>query len=196
MIDAIRGEMAHVGTDHVVIDTGSVSYRVDCPTETLRQCHDRRIDQVFVHLIVREDTIQLYGFGSPEERELFRKLLTVGQVGPRLALQVLSALPRRAFIDAIANNDVSRLTAVKGIGTKTAQRILIDLRDKVGGVGEADPADIFLTNSEETALRALTSKALGFSAREARHAIEQLRGEEMTTEELIRRGLAILGRGS
>jgi len=196
MIDAIRGEIARVGTDHVVIDTGSVSYRVDCPTETLRQCHARQIDQVFVHLIVREDTIQLYGFSSPEERELFRKLLTVGQVGPRLALQVLSALPRRAFIDAIAKNDVGRLTAVKGIGTKTAQRILIDLRDKLGGVGEADPTDIFLTQSEETALRALTSRALGFSAREARHAIEQLRGEDMTTEELTRRALAILGRGA
>lgn len=196
MIDAIRGEIAFVGSDYVVIDTGSVSYRIDCPTETLRQCHDRRIDQVFVHLIVREDTIQLYGFASPEERELFRKLLTVGQVGPRLALQVLSTLPRHAFIDAIANNDVGRLTAVKGIGTKTAQRILIDLRDKVGAIGEAGPADIFLTDGEETALRALTSKSLGFSAREARHAIEQLRGEQTTTEELIRRALAILGRGT
>jgi Holliday junction DNA helicase RuvA len=196
MIDAIRGEIAHVGTDHVVIDTGSVSYRIDCPTETLRQCHERRIDQVFVHLIVREDTIQLYGFASPEERELFRKLLTVGQVGPRLALQVLSALPRRAFIDAIASNDVARLTTVKGIGTKTAQRILIDLRDKLGEIDHAGPADIFLSNGEETALRALTSKALGFSPREARHAIEQLRGEEMTTEELIRRALATLGRGT
>lgn len=194
MIDAIRGEIAHVGTDHVVIDTGSVSYRVDCPTETLHQCHDHRIDQVFVHLIVRDDTIQLYGFASPEERELFRKLLTVGQVGPRLALQVLSALPQRAFIEAIAGNDVSRLTTVKGIGRKTAQRILIDLRDKVGG-GDVVPSDVFLTNSEETALRALTSKALGFSSREARRAIEQLREEEMTTEELIRRALAILGQG-
>jgi len=194
MIDAIRGEIAHVGTDHVVIDTGSVSYRVDCPTETLRQCHDRQIDQVFVHLIVREDSIQLYGFASPEERELFRKLLGVGQVGPRLALQILSALPRRALIEAIAHNDVARLTAVKGIGTKTAQRILIDLRDKIGSI-DPGPADVFLTDSEETALRALTSKALGFSAREARHAIEQFRGEEISTEELIRRALAILGQG-
>lgn len=196
MIDAIRGEIAHVGSDHVVIDTGSVSYRIDCPSETLRQCGDRRIDQVFVHLIVREDTIQLFGFASPEERELFRKLLTVGQVGPRLALQVLSALPGRALIEAIGNGDVSRLTAVKGIGTKTAQRIVIDLRDKVSALRAADAADIFLTESEETALRALTSKALGFSAREARHAIECLRGEDLPTEELIRRALASLGRAS
>jgi len=195
MIDAIRGEIDRVGTDHVVIDTGGVSYRIDCPSETLRQCRDRRIDQVFVHLIMREDTIQLYGFASPEERELFRKLLTVGQVGPRLALQILSALPRRALIEAVAQNDIARLTSVKGIGTKTAQRILIELRDKVGGLGEADLSGVFLTEAEETALRALTSKALGFSAREARHAIEQLRGESLAAEELIRRALSLLGRG-
>jgi holliday junction DNA helicase RuvA len=194
MIDAIRGEIAYVGTDHVVIDTGSISYRIDCPAETLRDCQSRRIDQVFVHLMVREDTIQLYGFASRAEREIFRKLLTVGQVGPRLALQLLSALPRQDFVEAVLHNDVARLTAVKGIGTKTAQRILIDLRDKVGALGETAPADIFLTANEETALRALTSKALGFSAREARHASEQLRGEELPTEELIRRALGLLAR--
>ncbi len=191
MIEAIRGDVAHVGADHVVLDTGSISYRIDCPTETLRRCQDRQIEQLYVHLIVREDTMQLFGFASPEERELFRKLLTVGQVGPRLALQLLSALPLPAFVDAVAANDVDRLTTVKGIGTKTAQRILIDLRDKVAGI--AEEGGFLLSEPEETALRALTSKALGFSAREARHAIERLRGDEMSAEELVRRALAALG---
>jgi len=194
MIDSIRGEIAHVGTDHVVIDTGGIGYQIFCPTETLRACHDHRLDQVFVHLILRDDTIQLYGFSTPEERELFRKLLTVGQVGPRLALQLLSALPPRDFIRAMADSDIDRLTAVKGIGKKTAQRILIDLRDKVEEAARTEPSDIFLTKDEETALRALTSKALGFSVREARQVISELRGEDLGVEDLVRRSLEILGR--
>jgi Holliday junction DNA helicase RuvA len=192
MIDSIRGEVLTVGTDHVVLATGGVAFQIFCPTETLRVCHERLTDQVFVHLIVRDDSIQLYGFAEPEERELFRKLLTVGQVGPRLALQLLSTLPRREFITALETNDVERLTSVKGIGRKTAQRILIDLRDKITAT-EAATGDVFLSPSEETALRALTSKALGFPAREARQAIAELRGEDLPAEQLVRRALEILG---
>ena len=193
MIDSIRGEVLSVGSDHVVIATGGVGFQIFCPAETLRVCHERLTDQVFVHLIVRDDSIQLYGFAEPEERELFRKLLTVGQVGPRLALQLLSTLPGRDFVVALETNDIDRLTSVKGIGKKTAQRILIDLRDKITS-GEGGAADVFLSASEETALRALTSKALGFPARDARQAISELRSESLSAEELVRRALEILGR--
>jgi len=192
MIDSIRGEVLAVGPDHVVLAAGGVGFQIFCPTETLRVCHERLTDQVFVHLIVRDDSIQLYGFAEPEERELFRKLLTVGQVGPRLALQLLSTLPRREFVAALETNDVERLTSVKGIGRKTAQRILLDLKDKITA-GESAMSDVFLSPSEETALRALTSKALGFPAREARRAIAELRGEDLPAEQLVRRALEILG---
>jgi len=192
VIDSIHGEVVRVGADHVALDTGGIAYIAYCPAGTLRECRDGQSILIYVHLIMREDTIQLYGFADPSEREVFRHLLTVGQVGPKLALQVLSALPTSALVEVIASNDVTRLTAIKGIGRKTAERILVDLRDRVGDVPAGGPG-IFLTPDEETALRALTSKALGFSPREARQTLERLRGEGLTAEGLVRRALEILG---
>lgn len=194
MIDAIRGEIIDVGSDFVCIETAGITYQIFCPAETVRACHERLTDQLFTHLIVRDDSVQLYGFSSTDAREIFRKLLTVGQIGPKLALQVLSSLPTASLIEAITTNDVARLTTVKGIGEKTAQRILLDLRDKIGG-GSADGfRNLFLVPDEETALRALTSKALGFSPREARQAIVQLRDKKLGAEALVREALSLLGR--
>ena len=191
MIDSIYGEVIRVATDHAVVETGGIAYQAFCPTDTLRDLSKGHTALIYTHLIWREDAIQLFGFSTPRERELFRQLLTVGQVGPRLALQLLSTLPPDAFVSAIASNDVDRLTMVKGIGKKTAQRILIDLRDKV----TSSPAqvDVLLSQQEETALQALTSRALGFSPREAREALADLRGEGLSAEQLVRRALEILG---
>ena len=191
MIDSISGEIVRSGADHVVIETGGIAYQVFCPAGDVRACPLGNPAMLFVHLIVRDDTIQLFGFTSPDEREVFRHLLTVGQVGPRLALQILSSIPMGALIEAIRSSDVAKLTTIKGIGRKTAERILVDLRDKIGAAG--DVRDFLLTPEEETALRALTSRALGFSVREGRQAIERLRGEGLDAEGLVRRALAHLG---
>ena len=193
MIDAIRGDIVDVGSDYVCIETGGMTYQIFCPAETVRACHERLTDQVFTHLIVRDDSIQLYGFTSTDAREVFRKLLKVGQIGPKLALQILSSLPTEILIEAIMSNDVTRLTTIKGIGEKTAQRILLDLRDKIGGSADGFK-NLFLVPEEETALQALTSKALGFSMREARQAIVQLRDKKLNAEELVREALSLLGR--
>ena len=192
MIDAIRGEIIDVGSDYVCIETAGITYQIFCPSETVRACHERLTDQVFTHLIVRDDSIQLYGFVSTDAREVFRKLLTVGQIGPKLALQILSSLPTEALVEAIMTNDVTRLTTIKGIGEKTAQRILLDLRDKIGGSADGFK-NLFLVPEEETALRALTSKALGFSMREARKVIVQLRDKKLNAEGLVREALSLLG---
>ena len=194
MIDSIHGEVVRVGKDFVVLDTGGIAYHVYSPAGTLRACREGQSTLIYIHLIVREDTIQLYGFGDSREREIFRHLLTVGQVGPKLAVQILSALPADALVEVLAANDVSRLTAIKGIGRKTAERILIDLRDRVADVATGG-AGILLTPNEETALKALTSKALGFSPREARQTLERLRGENLPAEALVRRSLELLGSG-
>ena len=193
MIDAIRGKITDVGTNFVCMETAGITYQIFCPAGTVRECHERLTDQLFTHLIVRDDSIQLYGFASTDAREIFRKLLTVGQIGPKLALQILSSLPTAALIEAITTNDVTRLTAVKGIGEKTAQRILIDLRDKIGDGSTDGFKNLFLVPAEETALRALTSKALGFSVREARQAIVQLREKKLEAEQLVREALSSLG---
>jgi Holliday junction DNA helicase RuvA len=192
VIDSISGEIVRVGSDHVVLDTNGIAYLAFCPAGTLRSCREGTSILIYMHLIVRDDTIQLYGFADPSEREIFRHLLTVGQVGPKLALQILSDLPGGALIEAIATNDVHRLTAIKGIGRKTAERILVDLRDRVGDLSDGAHS-IFLLPEEETALKALTSKALGFSAREARQTLERLRGDGLGAEGLVRRALELLG---
>jgi len=193
MIDSISGDLVHIGTDHVVIDTGGIAYQVFCPTGTLRACQDGDTNLIYTHLIIRDDAIHLYGFATRQGRELFRQLLTVGQVGPRLALQILSALPPDELVTAVSEGNVERLIAIKGIGRKTAQRILIELRDKIVEAGPAAQA-ILLSSAEETALRALTSKSLGFSPREARAAIEHVRDDGLPAADLVRRALEVLGR--
>lgn len=193
MIDAITGRVVRLEPDHLVIDTGGIAFRVFCPSRALHSYQLGEEGLVYVHLIVREDGIHLFGFPSYEEREIFRRLLPVAQIGPRLALQLVSTLTPEAFVEALAAGDVERLMTVKGVGRKTAQRILIELRDKVTKDLVLTPAALPLSEKEETALRALTSKSLGFSAREARRAIERLRGEDLPLEELIRRALEIIG---
>jgi len=193
MIDAITGRVVRLEPDHLVIETGGVAFRVFCPARSLHAYRPGEEEQVYVHLIVRDDGIHLFGFATFEEREIFRSLLPVGQVGPRLALQLLSTLTPEAFVEAISSGDVERLMQVKGIGRKTAQRILIDLRDKVTAELMGTPGVLPLSEKEEMALRALTSKSLGFTAREARRAIERLRGEDLPLEELVRRALEIIG---
>jgi len=196
VIDSISGDVVRKGTDFVVIDVGGVSYQASCATDVVRGCEVGHPALLYIHLAMREDTIQLFGFSTLRERELFRQLLTVGQVGPKLALQILSSLPPPELVAAIAGRDIDRLTTVKGVGRKTAERILVDLRDKIAGAGEEGEAAFFLSSEEETALRALTSRSLGFSAREAREALGRLRGEHLPTETLVRRALEVLGAGS
>ena len=192
MIDGISGEVIAKGPDYVVVDTGGVAYRAYCPAETLRACSEGHSAWIHTHLISRDDGLHLYGFSSAEERDLFCQILTVGQVGPRLALQLLSTLPPQAFVEALASGDVARLTSVKGIGRKTAERILVDLRDKVKGGALTSASTFLMSQDEETALTALTT-ALGFSSHEARQALERLRGENLTAEQMVRKALELLG---
>ena len=192
MIDSIAGEVVEVGADFAVIDTGGISYRALATSAALRDLQVGHEALLYTRLILRDDSMQLFGFASREEREVFGQLLTVGQVGPKLALQILSALPLNELIQAVSGGHVERLTAVKGVGKKTAERILVDLRDKIGSPASAGAGDFLLSTGEETALLALTSK-LGYSAREAREALQKLQGQDLPPEDLVRRALQMLG---
>jgi len=194
MIDAITGRIVRLESDALVIETGGIAYRVFCPTRILHSYRPGEEGLVYVHLVVRDDGISLFGFPSYEERALFCRLLPVPQVGPKLALQVLSTLTPDAFVDAVTGGDIERLKSVKGVGRRTAERIIVDLRDKLAeALGRPITADLLLSESEEKALRALTSKSLGFSSREARRAVERLHGEDLPLGELVRRALEIIG---
>ena len=193
MIDSISGRVTRLAVDHLVIDTGGIAYRVFCPTRIVAGYRPGEEIVSYTHLLIRDDAMHLFGFSSFEEREIFRSLLTVGQVGPKLGLQLLSTLTPQELVEAVSAGDVERLVTVKGVGRKTAQRIVIELRDRLAGKALPGGISRSLSEREETALRALTSKSLGFSAREAREALERLRGEDLPVEELVRRALEVIG---
>ncbi len=133
MIALVSGSVVVRRADHVVIDCGGVGYRLAVSGETLR--HVPAIGKhavLHTHLVVRDDALQLYGFATEEERELFLMLLAVQSVGPKVALAVLSGGPPRELLKAVAAGDAARLQAAQGVGKRTAERIIVELREKVG----------------------------------------------------------------
>ncbi len=135
MIALIRGEVAVRRADHVVVLAGGVGYRLAVSAETLRKVPAVGRDvTLHSHLVVRDDALALYGFAAEEERDLFLALIGVQSVGPKVALAVLSGGTPRELVTALATRDVARLQAVPGIGKRTAERIVTELREKVGGI--------------------------------------------------------------
>jgi len=183
MIALISGTVAVRRSDHVVVDCGGVGYRLAVSAETLR--HVPAVGnqvQLHAHLIVREDALQLYGFASERERELFLMLLGVQAVGPKVALAVLSAGPPRELLGAVAAGDAARLQSVPGIGKRTAERIIVELREKVDV--EIPDASISVSRGDDP--RSLAREALlglGYSAGEADELLDGAEGE--SPEDLI-----------
>ena len=134
VIALVSGKVAVRRGDHVVVECGGVGYRLSVSTQTLRHVPAVGLDVVMhAHMVVRDDALLLYGFASEEERELFLMLLGVQSVGPKVALAVLSAGPPRELVAALAAGDAARFRAVRGIGKRTAERLIVELREKVGG---------------------------------------------------------------
>ena len=141
MIAMVSGTVAVRRADHVVVDCGGVGYRLAVSSETLR--HVPAVGKgvlLHSHLVVREDALALYGFATEEERELFLMLIAVQSVGPKVALAVLSGGPPRELLAAVAAGDTARLQAAPGVGKRTAERIIVELREKVGATATAPPA--------------------------------------------------------
>jgi holliday junction DNA helicase RuvA len=171
MIASIQGKVASTGRDHVVLVTGGIGYKIFAPYPTLE-----RIDssgETFLHtvLIVREDSMTLFGFATTVEREVFDILLAVNGVGPKLALAILSTLSIDNLRNAVISERSDVLTRVPGIGKKTAQKILIDLKDKLKIGLDAAPVDAF-DDVNSDVLDALI--VLGYSIVEAQTAIQAL----------------------
>jgi Holliday junction DNA helicase RuvA len=168
VIALVRGAVAVRRSDHVVVETGGVGYRLAVSAETLRRVP--AIGQTVTlhsHLIVRDDAIMLYGFATEAERDLFLALIGVQSVGPKVALAVLSGGTPRELVTALASGDVARLQAVPGIGKRTAERIIVELRDKVAG-GVATGDEIVITRGDDPRRLARDGLVeLGFSVVEA-----------------------------
>jgi Holliday junction DNA helicase RuvA len=188
MIALLRGEVASRAVDHVVVLSGGVGYRAAVSAETLRHVPPAGEPvTLHTHLIVRDDALSLYGFHSERERELFLMLLAVQAVGPKVALAVLSAAPPAELLAVLAAGDAARLQAVPGIGKRTAERIVVELREKVAGEEAASAAAI--TARRGTGQRGARSLAreglieLGYGAAEADELLRDADGE--SAEDLI-----------
>jgi len=183
MIALLSGSVAVRRADHVVVECGGVGYRLAVSAETLR--HVPAVGKpvtLHAHLVVRDDALQLYGFATEEERELFLMLLGVQSVGPKVALAVLSGGPPRELLAALAAGDGARFQAVPGIGKRTAERIIVELREKVG----ANLPEQAITISRSDDPRAIAREGLiglGYSASEADELLDGVDGER--PEELI-----------
>jgi Holliday junction DNA helicase RuvA len=192
VIALVSGEVAVRRGDHVVVSCGGVGYRLAVSAETLR--HVPRVGEpvtLHSHLIVRDDALLLYGFSSERERDLFLLLIGVQGVGPKMALAVLSGGPPRELLSAVAGGDVARLQAVPGIGKRTAERIVVELREKVGVAPGEDP--IVITRGDDP--RALARDGLlglGFSAQEVEALLDGAPGD--SPEALIAYALKVARR--
>ncbi len=196
MIHYLEGMIVEAGEEYLVLEVGGIGYRVYTSRATREEYFNRTgLVKLYTHLHVREEEIALYGFGTPEERELFELLLTVNGVGPKVAIGILSATTPQRLQEAILSESVAGLTAVKGIGKKTAERLILELKDKIATVPFGGRPLPTYTRKDELALRALT-RSLGFGEREARRALEEARAAhgELPTEELIKRALEFLSR--
>lgn len=195
MIYHLRGQTAHIGTDFVIIDVNGIGYRVNMPSRITAGMEVGR--DVFINTItiVREDDISLYGFLNPMDREFFLMLLNIPKIGPKSALKILSTLPAVNLMRTILSGDSKALSKVPGIGPKVAQRLIIELKEKVRKVMEKE--DTEYEDSFEEAVEVLTD--LGCSPIEARDVLARVQkeneGSELDFSQLLDNALNIMAIG-
>ncbi|MGH3980072.1 MAG: Holliday junction branch migration protein RuvA [Pseudonocardiaceae bacterium] len=202
MISSLRGEVLSVGLDHAVVEVGGVGLAVHAVPATLATLRRGEQARLTTTLVVREDSLTLYGFADPETRELFGLLQTVSGVGPRLALATLAVLDPDTLRTALSEGNLTVLTQVPGIGRKGAERLVVELRDKVGALvssgcdGPGAPAGD--GTGRTRVVEALVG--LGFAARQAEQAVDAVLTEgdanstASDTSDMLRRALTRLGR--
>jgi Holliday junction DNA helicase RuvA len=187
MIALVSGKVAVRRLDHVIVECGGVGYRLSVSSETLRQVPAvGNAVMLHTHLIPRDDALTLYGFANEDERDLFLMLLSVQSVGPKVALEVLSGGPVRDLLLALAAGDVARLQAVKGVGKRTAERIVVELREKVG-VSVPEQTITARRSNEPRAIAREGLLGLGYTPQEVESLLDGLVAD--TPEELISEAL-------
>ena len=199
MIASVRGVVAALGPDGAVIEVGGVGLSVSCSPGTIARLRVGETARLATSLVVREDSLTLYGFADDDERAFFELLQTANGVGPKLAQTILAVHPPREVRRAIATDDLAALTAVPGIGRKGAERIVIELRDRIGSVDSEAPVAVGgvtpVAPWREQLRHALAG--LGFTGKEATDAIEIVAadaGEAPDVSVLLRRSIQMLGR--
>ena len=196
MITFIRGRLVEKNPAYIVVDTaGGVGYLVHISLNTYAKLPEPEAEvRLLTHFVVKEDAQTLYGFNDETERSLFRLLISVNGIGPNTAIIILSALSPSELAEAVASENVRLIQSVKGIGAKTAQRLVIDLKDKVGKLQiSSDKISSSNNNNKNEALSALVS--LGFGKNQVEAVLDKIfrtEGSELTIEDLIKRALKLL----
>ncbi|MQY28966.1 Holliday junction branch migration protein RuvA [Nocardia aurantia] len=199
MIASVRGEVLEIGLDHVVLEAAGVGYRLNATPATLAGLTRGEEARLCTAMIVREDSMTLFGFADTEARDLFGLLQTVSGVGPRLAMAVLAVLEPESLRKALAEGNIAALTRVPGIGKRGAERMVVELRDKVNlvpvqsGPPGAGPAAV-VTPVRDQVVEALIG--LGFPVRQAEPAVDAVLTEDpdLGTSKALRAALGLLGK--
>lgn len=195
MIASVRGEVLDIALDHVVIEAGGVGYKVMVTPATLSTLRRGTEARLITAMIVREDSQTLYGFADSDARDLFSTLLGVSGVGPKIALATLAVYDATALRQALGDGDVTALTRVPGIGKRGAERMVLELRDKIGAV----PGGAGLAAATGHAVRAPVVEALvglGFAAKQAEEATDKVLADDpdANTQSALRAALSLLGK--
>ena len=196
MISYIRGELVYIGNDSIIVDNNGIGYNIGISSNTLtRLPHINETVKIFTYMNVKEDGITLFGFISREELDMFNMLIGVNGVGPKGALAVLSVLSPAEIALAVASNDIKTLSSGKGVGKKMAERIALELRDKVAKTESAEFGDINISVAEDSSERADALAGLlvlGYSRTEAAKAVDKVYKDGMTSGDIIKLALKTL----
>lgn len=190
MYEYIRGNITDISPANIVIDTGGIGYFIHISLNTYSQLSGKKEARIFLHQIIRDDAHLLYGFNDIGERELFRNLISVNGVGASTAIMMLSSLTANELRTAVTTENVAVLKAVKGIGAKTAQRIIIDLKDKLGKM--SDSTQILLSTDNTIQIEALSALVmLGFAKKDTEKVVSKILREQpdTTVESVIKQAL-------
>lgn len=193
MINSLRGTIIERELDSVTVDVGGVGYKVFVSNNFLSDIANLdKKEEVFIHtyMAVRETALDLYGFHNIEDKKLFQLLLTISGIGPKSAINIMSAVTKDMIEESISKEDAKYLAKISGIGKKTAEKIILGLKDKMGSIASTIGGK---TGSDDSlAIEALTS--LGYSERDAREVVRKLDTKGKDTQEIIREALKDLGK--
>ena len=191
MIGYLKGKIEFIDGQYIILDINGVGYRVLVPSKIFLNAKINEELKLFIYTHVREDTLDLFGFADLSDLKLFQQLISVSGVGPKTALSIFSFGERDSIIKAVIEGDVSFFTAVPRLGRKNAQKIIIELKSKLGSIEELDLTDDGIKSKDEV-LAAL--KSFGFSSQESLEALRAVGKNAKTTEEKIRLSLKYLGK--
>jgi Holliday junction DNA helicase RuvA len=195
MISMLRGEVAELGGNHAVIDVGGVGYKVFVTSDTLHHLKIGTQTKFWTHNAVREDALDLYGFLSKNDRDFFELLLTISGIGPKSALNILSLVSVETLSGAIRTGSTAHLVKVSGIGRKTAEKIVLELKDKLGGFGSGASGSEGMTADMSSDLDAIEAlKSLGYEADESREALKKIDKKLTDTGAKVKAALKMLGK--